>query len=330
MPDQTGRRVLVTGANSGIGLETARMMAAAGAEVILACRNDDVLGALGEKTTHEAIAAIRAEHPYAAVEALEVDLASQASTRLLAQAFHARFDRLDVLINNAGVMWSPESRTTDGFETQLGINHLGHFALTGLLLPALARSPGSRIVAVSSLAHRTASRDLGDRFYRRRAYDPQKAYSQSKVANLLFSRELGRRLEAAGMQTLSIAAHPGLSSTGLFASAFPRSRFLGALFGKGASIVGQSAREGALPSVYAATKAGLRNGDYLGPQGLFELRGHPGEASSSKLSRDPVPARQLWEISEQLTGVTYAFVADEGRAPRQARASVQAAGDASA
>ena len=305
------------------------MMAAGGAEVILACREDDVLGELGEPAVREAMGAIRGEHPSATVEALEVDLASQASIRLLAHAFHARFDRLDVLINNAGVMWSSESKTTDGFETQLGINHLGHFALTGLLLPALARSPDARIVTVSSLAHRTADLDLGDLFYRRRQYDPQKAYSQSKLANLLFSRELGRRLEAADMQTVSIAAHPGLARTRLFASAFPRWRFLGALFGKGASVFGQSPREAALPSVYAATKTGLRNGDYLGPQGLFELRGHPGEARSSKLSRDPVRARRLWEISEQVTGVTYAFVADDGRASRQGRASVQAAGDAS-
>jgi NAD(P)-dependent dehydrogenase (short-subunit alcohol dehydrogenase family) len=307
MVTQVGKRVLITGANSGIGFETAKAMALHGAEVILACRNDDTLAALRERTVQEAMADIRGAYPEARVAFLEVDLARQAGLKAAARAFHDRFDRLDVLINNAGVMWLPESKTEDGFETQIGINHFGHFALTGLLLPALLKTPNSRVVTVSSLAHVTAALDLDDLGYVRRKYQPRKVYSQTKLANLLFARELGRRLASAEASTLSVAAHPGVASTNLFASAFPGSRRLQHLFARGIAGVGNSPAEGARPTLYAATDPTLKSGDYVGPKGFLQLRGRPGLTYSTKASRDASAARKLWEISERATGVVYDF-----------------------
>ena len=207
-------------------------------------------------------------------------------------------------------MWLPESKTEDGFELQLGVNHFGHFALTGLLLRALLKTPGSRVVTVSSLAHLTAELDLHDLDYVRRRYKTAKVYSQTKLANLLFSRELGRRLDAAGASTLSVAAHPGLASSNLFVSAFPNSKLLRALFDKSVSWIGQNCVEGARPTLYAATESDLKNGDYIGPQGFQELWGYPGHTSSTEIANDVTTAKQLWEISERRTGVVYSFRRD--------------------
>ncbi len=259
--DQTGRRFLITGANSGVGFETAAALAAQGAEVVLACRNDEVSNRLGERSATEAAREITARHPGASVQRLSLDLASQRSVKAAAAEFRRRFDRLDVLINNAGVMWLPRSTTEDGFETQLAVNHLGHYTLTCLLLPLLLRSSSSRVVTVSSLAHTTAELDLTDMFYERRKYVTTKVYSQSKLANLLFARELGRRLSQCGAATLSVAAHPGLASTNLFSSAFPNAKRFGALFSAVTCMLAQSPAQAALPSLFAATRPNLQNGD---------------------------------------------------------------------
>ena len=307
VPNQTGKRVLVTGANSGIGLETARGLAARGAEVVMACRREEVLAQLKERSAFSAMEEIRGSCAAAKLHYLELDLASQASIRAAAEGFHRRFDGLDILINNAGVMWLPQSKTEDGFELQLGVNHFGHFALTGLLLRALLKTPGSRVVTVSSLAHLGAQLDLDDLDYVRRPYKTTKVYSQSKLANLLFSRELGRRLEAVGASTLSVAAHPGLASSNLFLSAFPNSKLLRALFDKSVSFIGQNCVQGARPTLYAATKSALKNGDYIGPQGFQELWGYPGHTSSTEIANDITSAKRLWEISERRTGVEYGF-----------------------
>jgi NAD(P)-dependent dehydrogenase (short-subunit alcohol dehydrogenase family) len=314
VPDQTGKRVLVTGANSGIGLETARGLAVRGAEVVMACRREEVLVPLGERSASAAMEEIRGTCPVAKLQYLELDLASQASIRAAAEDFHRRFDGLDILINNAGVMWLPQSKTEDGFELQLGVNHFGHFALTGLLLPALLRAPASRVVTVSSLAHRTAELDLEDLDYLRRPYKTTKVYSQTKLINLLFARELGRRLEAAGVSTLSVAAHPGLASSNLFLSAFRNSKVLRAIFDGSVSWIGQNCVEGARSTLYAATESDLKNGDYIGPQGFQELWGYPGHTSSTEIASDVPSAKQLWEISERRTGVEYNFRRDASSA----------------
>lgn len=311
MPDLTGKTVLVTGANSGIGLQTVTAMAAYGADVVLACRNAAISASLNEKSAHDAMDQIRSAYPQAKLNYIELDLADLTSVKSAANNFHMRIEKLDVLINNAGVMWAPQSRTKDGFETHIGINHLGHFALTGLLLPALLKSPEPRVVTVSSLTHLTARLDLNDLFFERRKYSPTQAYAQSKLANLLFCRELGRRFEAAKVNGVSVAAHPGSAGTNLMVSAFGKSRSLRKLFTAGLSIAGQNAQNGALPTLYAATNETMANGDYIGPSGLFGLSGMPAPAYSSKASKAMKTAQELWKISEDLTGVQYAFFASE-------------------
>jgi NAD(P)-dependent dehydrogenase (short-subunit alcohol dehydrogenase family) len=307
LPDMTGKRVLVTGANSGIGLETVRTMAARGAEVILACRDATISASLNEKSAQEAIDCIRGTCPQAKLDFIELDLADLNSIKAAAEHFYKCFWNLDILINNAGVMWTPQSKTKDGFETHIGVNHLGHFALTGLLLTALLKSPEPRIVTVSSLTHLTARLDLDDLFFERRKYSPTQAYAQSKLANLLFCRELGRRLEAENVRGLSVAAHPGSAGTNLMVSAFRNSRVLRKFFTAGLSIAGQNAQDGALPTLYAATNGGMGSGDYIGPRGFFGLSGQPAPAYSTKASKDMNTARELWAISEKLTGVQYSF-----------------------
>jgi NAD(P)-dependent dehydrogenase (short-subunit alcohol dehydrogenase family) len=221
-------------------------------------------------------------------------------------------------------MWLPRSTTADGFETQLAVNHLGHFTLTCLLLPALLRSPSSRVVTVSSLAHRSAELDLTDLFYERRKYIATKVYAQSKLANLLFARELGRRLAESGSSTLSVAAHPGLASTHLFVSAFPNARRFGAIFARATSLLAQSPANACRPTLYAATMPNLRNGDYVGPKGWFGLWGAPGPAPSTQAAQDMTNAQALWDFSERATNVT----ADFGRA-RDTSMSVPRSGEVS-
>ncbi|PKN57094.1 MAG: short-chain dehydrogenase [Deltaproteobacteria bacterium HGW-Deltaproteobacteria-14] len=292
--EQRGRVVVVTGANSGIGFETARVLAERGATVVMACRNPDK----GEA----AAAQIRALAPAEGeVALLPLDLADLASVAGFARAVRERFDRLDLLINNAGVMM-PKRRgeTADGFELQLGTNHLGHFALTGALLELVRRTPGARVVTVSSLAHRMGHIDFEDLQWTR-SYKRMPAYGQSKLANLLFARELGRRLAAAGADTISVAAHPGYTATNLqnTVTAFK-------LFNP---VVGQSAARGALPTLFAAVSPGLQSGDYFGPGGPFELRGRPRPAKVSQRAQDEAVAARLWAVSEELTGVRYELAA---------------------
>jgi len=289
MRDQGGKLAVVTGANSGIGFETARALALSGAEVILACRDP--------RRGEAAAGRILADAPAARVEVAPLDLGSLASVRAFAAALRARRERLDLLINNAGVMIPPLGRTEDGFELQIGINHLGHFALTGLLLePVLAASAG-RVVVVASLAHRAGVIELDDLSWERRRYRPWRAYAQSKLANLLHMVELQRRLEAARAGALCAAAHPGWTATNLQ----QHSGFIQRVN----PLLAQTAREGAWPTLRAATDPGVRGGDYFGPAGLFELKGPPRRVVVSKRARDPELAQRLWARSEVLTGVRY-------------------------
>jgi NAD(P)-dependent dehydrogenase (short-subunit alcohol dehydrogenase family) len=294
IPDQRGRVAIVTGANSGIGLVAARELARAGARVVLACR-DTEKGAAAARDT-----ATRAAN--AEVEVSALDLASLESVRAFAWRFRAERDGLDLLINNAGVMAPPHRTTTDGFELQFGTNHLGHFALTGLLLEKMQDRDGARVVNVSSGAHRFGRIDFED-LQGERKYGRWRAYGQSKLANLLFTFELDRRLRAAGSTVSSLAAHPGYAATNLQFAAAPRlDRTFMAI---GNVLMAQSAEMGALPTLYAATKPDVEGGTYVGPGGLFEQRGHPNPVGSSPAARDENVAAKLWEVSEQLTGVKF-------------------------
>lgn len=298
IPRQDGKIIIVTGANSGIGLEAARALAAAGAHVVLACRK--------RSAASEAIEQIRAEHPTASLEFGELDLASLASVRAFAASFAGAHPRLDALINNAGVMALPYHKTADGFESQLGTNHLGHFALTGLLLELSLRSVPARVVTVSSAAHELGKVDFDD-LHRERGYEKWAAYGQSKLCNLLFAYELDRRLRARGADVRSVACHPGYTSTNLQLGA-PRMK--GSAFDEGMwrsfnRWLAQPAAMGALPTLFAAVSSEAEGGDYIGPGGFLALRGHPVKVKSNARSRDEAVARRLWEVSEELTGVRY-------------------------
>jgi len=299
IPNLNGKTALITGANSGIGYEAARLLAMKGAHVVLAVRNT----AKGGKAVRE----IRSAVPQADLEVMALDLASLASIRSFAALFTAGHDRLDLLINNAGVMAIPRSVTADGFEMQFGTNHLGHFALTGLLLSLLQQTPGARVVTVSSGLHRTGQIKFDD-LQGEQSYSKWGAYGQSKLANLLFTYELQRRLTAAGSSVKSVAAHPGYAATNLQYGGSDRSdtslqtRFMHVLN----KVIAQSAEMGALPTVYAAAPA-VQGGDYIGPKGPAEQRGWPTKVQSSDRSHDRDAAARLWMVSEQLTGVSYAF-----------------------
>jgi NAD(P)-dependent dehydrogenase (short-subunit alcohol dehydrogenase family) len=287
IPSQAGRRAVVTGATSGIGYHTALELARAGADVILAVRD--------AKKGAEAIAAIRAEVPAAKVATEPLDLQSLASVRGFAERLVARGGALDLLINNAGIMALPRRETTaDGFEAQLGTNHLGHFALTGLLLPLLARVSAPRVVTVSSSVTAWAKMDL-ENLQSEKKYSPMATYGQSKLANLMFMLELDRRAGASGL--ISAAAHPGATISGLQKHEFRRV----------IKIIGQPASRGALPSLYAAVGDEVKGGSYLGPRHLFGMQGPPTFASLPKRAKDADTARALWQKSQELTGVTYAF-----------------------
>jgi NAD(P)-dependent dehydrogenase (short-subunit alcohol dehydrogenase family) len=295
IPDQHGRTAIVTGANSGLGRIVARDLAKRGAIVIIASR-DHAKGA-------EAAREITAGFPSSTVEAARLDLANLGSIRAFADRIRAGNDHIDLLINNAGVMAAPHRRTADGFELQFGTNHLGHFALTGLLLPLLDE-PGARVVTVSSNNHK-AGRMKFDDLQGERHYSRWRAYAQSKLANLLFAFELDRRLKAGGWPLISVAAHPGYSATNLQLSGPPpHERLVMRLSNK---LFAQSAESGALPLLYAATAPNLPGGSYVGPDGTGEMRGHPVLVEATKRAHDEEAARRLWEISERLTGVAYEF-----------------------
>ncbi len=281
VPGQQGRLAVVTGANTGLGFEAARVLAARGASVVLAVRDTDK----GKR----AAARIAGAAPGADVMVQPLDLTSLESIRAAAGELRARHPRIDLLVNNAGVMLTPRQSTRDGFELQLGTNHLGHFALTGLLLEQMLPVPGSRVVTVSSLAHRFRARiNFGD-LQGGRSYSRVAAYGQSKLANLMFTYELQRRLSGAGT-TIAVAAHPGLAGTEL-------GRYTPAIVAFSYALVSQTLR--------AATDPGVLGGQYYGPGGFFGARGYPKLAHSSGQSRDTAIQRRLWTVSEQLTGVTF-------------------------
>jgi NAD(P)-dependent dehydrogenase (short-subunit alcohol dehydrogenase family) len=287
--NQSKRIAIVTGANIGLGYDTALALAGKGCKVVLACRNLEKA-----KTAREQILSLQ---PKASIECLELDLASLKSVRMFAQAFCGSHKKLDLLINNAGIMMPPYSLSEDGFESQLAANYLGHFALTGLLLPLLSRTAGSRVVSLSSLAHSWVEMRFDDLNFKL-GYSKRAAYGQSKLACLMFAYELNRRLQKAGIKTLSVAAHPGVAVTNL-AQHFPR--FLTLFF----PLVGQSAASGALPTLYAALGADVEGGDYCGPRSMRQMRGAPVKVGSNRASNDQAAAKRLWQISEALTGVSF-------------------------
>lgn len=297
IPSLAGRRAVVTGANSGLGYETALALAAHGAQVTMAVRDT----AKGDAAAQQ----IRAQAPQASIEVRRLDLADLASIDEFAWLWRESHpDGLDMLINNAGIMAIPRRDTTDGFEMQLGTNHLGHFALTGRLLEAIR--PDGRIVTVSSQAHRMGRMDFDDLMGERK-YGAWRAYGQSKLANLLFMRSLAERLERAGSTIASVAAHPGFASTHLQAVA-PEMKGRGwqvKIMDGVNKVMAQSAAMGALPTLYAATFPAIRSGDYVGPDGFGEQRGHPKLVGMNASARDDEAANRLWTVSEDLTGVRY-------------------------
>ena len=289
VPGQQGRLAVVTGANTGLGFETAQVLAGRGASVVLAVRDTEK----GKR----AAARITGTVPGANVMVQPLDLTSLDSIRAAASELRARHPRIDLLVNNAGVMLTPRQTTRDGFELQFGTNHLGHFALTGLLLEQMLPVPGSRVVTVSSLAHRIRARIDFDDLQGERSYSRVAAYSQSKLANLMFTYELQRRLSGAGT-TVAVAAHPGLAATEL-------ARYTPAASAALARLISQKPAMGALPVLRAATDPGVLGGQYYGPRRLLGTRGYPELARSSGQSRDTAIQRRLWTASEELTGVTF-------------------------
>jgi NAD(P)-dependent dehydrogenase (short-subunit alcohol dehydrogenase family) len=300
VPDQTGRTVVVTGANSGLGFEATRVLARRGATVVLACRSVDRGAAAADR--------IRESTPDADLDVRECDLASLSSVESFADGVRSAYDDLHVLCNNAGVMAIPRSETEDGFEAQLGINHLGHFALTAHLLDALVATDGeTRVVTHSSGAHQSGTVDFDD-LHGEDSYGKWSAYSQSKLANLLFTYELQRRLDRAGItDTRAVACHPGYADTKLQARGPEAEGSTVKRYAMAAAnaAFAQSAERGALPLLYAATADGVDGGDYVGPGGFLSMRGHPETQESSDRSHDEETAERLWRVSEDETGVTF-------------------------
>ncbi len=300
IPDQSGRTILITGANSGLGLRSAEALARAGGHVLMGCRS--------ETKAKKAADAVREVASGPAPTIVRLDLSDLGSVRSCASDVLQQYPRIDVLMNNAGIMATPLARTPEGREMQFATNHLGHFALTGLLLPAL-RNPGSRVVTTSSMAHRGGTIRWDDVDWNGR-YSKWLAYAQSKLANLLFALELDRRAAAAGAKLTSVAAHPGYAATHLQAAA-PRAagnRLMTSVMELGNRMVAQSDAMGALPQLYAATMPDVEGGEYFGPD-FFEWRGHPKRVGTSGRARDVEAARRLWSMSEDLTGVQYDFAA---------------------
>ncbi len=286
IPDQSGKVAIITGANSGLGYETTLALAAKNAKVIMACRNPQKAQAAFDK--------IKAKVPNAKLVLMQLDLGSLASVRKFAEEVHAKYTSIDLLINNAGIMVPPYGKTEDGFETQFGVNHLGHFALTAQLLDLLFAAKNSRIVNVSSQAHTMGKINFDD-LQSEKSYHKWAAYGQSKIANLYFTYELQRKLTAAGKSTLAVAAHPGYAATNLQGGS--------GLFTFLNGIMAQSAAMGALPSLYAATNPEVRGADYIGPHALGGWRGYPVKVKSNALSYDESIAVRLWDVSEKLTGI---------------------------
>ena len=291
VPEQSGRVAIVTGSSSGIGYETARVLAAKHAKVIIAVRN--------QQKGDGAVARIKTDNPKADVSVMILDLASLKSVRVFAEAYKEKVDRLDLLINNAGVMMPPLSRTEDGFELQFGTNHLGHFSLTAQLFDLLRNTSGSRVVTVSSMVHHQGEINFDDLTWEEREYKPMNSYSASKIANLYFTYELNRKVGKDGNNPLVTAAHPGWTATDL-------QRHSG-LFSFLNPLMAQSISMGALPTLYAAVGHDVKSGDYYGPSGFREMRGYPKKVESSAMSKDETIAKKLWDVSEELTNIKFIF-----------------------
>jgi NAD(P)-dependent dehydrogenase (short-subunit alcohol dehydrogenase family) len=296
IPDLQGRTIIVTGGNSGLGYESVKAFAQNGAKVVLACRNLEK----GEKAKTE----IMQTAPKGEIVVMKIDLMDLDSVREFALQFESKHSKLDVLLNNAGIMATPYFKTKDGFEAQLGTNHLGHFALTGLLLGLLKDTPGSRVVNVSSMAHKSGKMDFNDMMFEKdRKFKTMKAYGQSKLANLLFTYELQRYFESENIDSISVAAHPGGSNTQL-AGHLEESGFM-KFISKIVRGVMQSAAKGALPQIRASIDLNVKGGEYYGPGGIGEISGYPILVKSTPASHNVEDAKKLWDVSEKLTGVRY-------------------------
>ena len=287
--DQTGRVAIVTGSSSGIGFETARVLTKKNATVIIAVRSLEKGRKAGSKITDE--------YQNADIEIMELDLASLASVQRFVDAFKRKYARLDLLINNAGVMVPPYSKTTDGFELQFGTNHLGHFALTVLLIDLLKNTSGSRVVSVSSMAHKIGNIDFDDLNWEKRKYKKWQAYGDSKIANLYFTYALQRRFENGDSGPIAAAAHPGWTATDL-----QRHTGLASALNH---IFAQNSEMGALPTLYAATAEDIKGADFVGPGGFQEMKGYPKKVKANALSQDQDIADRLWQLSEEMTGVNF-------------------------
>ena len=298
IPDLTGKRVIVTGANSGLGLEATKALAAKGAKVIMACRTLAKAVPIADQ--------IRRDQPGADLDVMQLDVANLHSVKDFAKVFNERYQRLDILINNAGVMGIPTHQTTtDGFEMQFGTNHLGPFALTGLLMPLLQATPGARVIAVASIAHRnTDGMDLDDPNLEH-SYKPFDAYAKSKLANLLFTKELDRRLRATGSSVIAASGHPGYSASNIGTAANPNKNFIKDLFFKMGNWVAMPTAKGMLSILCAATDPEIDGGDFIGPKGLFGFYGWPQKSIPKPTANDEAVARRLWEVSAYLTGIRY-------------------------
>ncbi|WP_019637966.1 oxidoreductase [Paenibacillus fonticola] len=300
IPALTGRTAIVTGANAGLGYQISEQLARNGAHVIMACR-DERKGEIAIRQLYDKLGGVK-------TELVPLDLADLSSIHKFASLVSERHSAIDLLVNNAGVMATPPRKTADGFELQIGTNHLGHFALTGLLLPQLAAAGPARIVTLSSIAHRIGRINFKD-LQHERSYNAELVYGQSKLANLLFAFELQRRIDEAGLNMLSVAAHPGIAATNLFnvGPQMSGSRMQTLLYGWITRYIAQPEQMGALPALYAATSPDVKAGRYYGPD-RFGIKGFPGEASASIAARNRDNAQRLWNISEQLTKVIYPFV----------------------
>ncbi|MBW6533752.1 MAG: SDR family NAD(P)-dependent oxidoreductase [Mariniphaga sp.] len=296
IPDLKGKVIIVTGGNSGLGYWSVKAFAEKGAEVVLASRSKEN----GEKAKTE----ILSEVPKGNIIVAELDLADLESVRRFAKNFQQKHSQLDVLLNNAGIMTTPYFKTKDGFEGQIGTNHLGHFALTGLLLPVIEKTSGSRVVNVSSMAHKQGKMDFDNFLFENgKGYSPMKSYGRSKLANLLFTYELQRFFESNKIESIAVAAHPGVSQTNL--SRHLEDKLLFKILYPVFKIMTQDAEMGALPQIRASVDPHVKGGEYYGPSGFMELKGYPVKVQSNGLSHDVEDAKMLWEVSKELTGVKY-------------------------
>jgi NAD(P)-dependent dehydrogenase (short-subunit alcohol dehydrogenase family) len=289
IPNQAGKVIIITGATSGLGKEAAKVLAGKNATVVMAVRNTKKAAAVVKE--------IQTEFPNAKIDIQQLDLNSLDSTKSFADSFANSYDRLDILINNAGIMMCPYSKTADGFEVQMGVNHLGHFALTGHLMPLLKKTKNARIVATSSVAHKTGDINFEDINWESRDYATTKAYSDSKLANLYFAYELARKLKNEPNAPMVVTSHPGWTKTEL-----DRHSGLAAFIG---NIIAQKVDMGTLPTLRAAIDENAKSGDYFGPKGFMEMRGYPIVVPSNKMSKNTANAKRLWEMSEAMTGVQY-------------------------